>query len=189
MQVVGEEGTPRSPPSLACPMIEFSGSTAHSSHPALLVWAQGQLRAPHMCPMPWCQPQPAPSCHPSQQQEFGVLSPSFSPIQRSSPQGWHCPSGHQEDTSLFPHSDSPCVRGTWDQHRQGEHRLPLHHSRGPALTQVGREGKMFSSGLFCSGVLGFSVCFLRASFSSVYATVVWHHIWRELLCSGASISP
>lgn len=48
---------------------------------------------------------------------------------------------------------------------------------------------MFSSGLFCSGVLGFSVCFLWASFSSVYATVVWHHVWRELLCSGASISP
>ena len=48
---------------------------------------------------------------------------------------------------------------------------------------------MFSSGLFCSGVLGFSVCFLQASFSSVYATVVWHHIWWDLLCSGASNSP
>lgn len=48
---------------------------------------------------------------------------------------------------------------------------------------------MFSSGLFCSGVLGFSVCFLRAGFSSVYAAVVWHHIWRELLCSGAGMSP
>lgn len=48
---------------------------------------------------------------------------------------------------------------------------------------------MFSSGLFCSGVLGFSVCFLRASFSSVYAAVVWHHIWRELLCSGDGILP
>lgn len=38
------------------------------------------------------------------------------------------------------------------------------------------EDEMFSSGLFCSGVLGFSVSFLWASFSSVDAAVVWHNI-------------
>lgn len=48
---------------------------------------------------------------------------------------------------------------------------------------------MFSSGLFCSGVLGFSVCFLRARFSSVYATVVRYHVRRELLHARASVLP
>lgn len=61
---------------------------------------------------------------------------------------------------------------------------------GPALTQAGGgQSVLFSSGLFCSGVLGFSVCFLRARFSSVYATVVRYHVRRELLHARASVSP
>lgn len=57
-----------------------------------------------------------------------------SPRQQCSPQGWHCPSGHQEDMSLSSHIGRPRVQGVRDQRRQGEHHLPLHHSRGPALT-------------------------------------------------------
>lgn len=81
------------------------------------------------------------------QQEFGVPSYTPSPTQQCWSQGWH-----QEDKSLSPCNGSPCMQGTWDQHRQGEHRLPFHHGTGPGLTQAGKEGKMFSSGLFCFGV-------------------------------------
>lgn len=165
-----------------------TGTWGHPS-PGLLVWAQGQLRAPPHVPHAAHALVTAPWLPTPLQQEFEVVSSSLNPNQRCSSKGSHCPSGHQEDTSLSPRGGSPCVGVTRYQHRQGQCRLPLHHGRGPVLTQAGREGEMFSSGLFCSGVLGFSVCFLWASFSSVYATVVWHHVWQELLCFGASISP
>lgn len=94
--------------------------------------------------------------------------------------------GHQ-DTSLSPPAVSAHMCGVFGCCAASP--APL-LQLGPALTQAGGgQSMLFSSGLFCSGVLGFSVCFLRARFSSVYATVVRYHVRRELLHARASVLP
>lgn len=127
------------------------GTQGHPS-PLLLARTQDPLRAPTDVPHTL-----VPACYQPVQQEFWVLT--------SCPSDAHPRAGTAHLSTRRERPCLPAVAALRVGPAQARRALPPRHlGRGQALTQVGREGEMFSSGLFCSGVLGFFCLFPPGQF-------------------------